>query len=130
MSYVVALPSDETVNLAPPTADEVDHILAGVLGAIAPVEGPTPIQRRLFSALSESMTGHAVDIEHAVPIGPDEFADVLRFRDANFRMRIIQLMLLGELVLPTIPETVSEKVDRYVSALAMPDSLCAPGVTT
>jgi hypothetical protein len=124
---VVPLPTDATINLVPPAPDEVDLILAGVLGAVAPLGGPTVLQRSLFAALSASMTGHEVDTEHIVPIGPDELADVLRYRSSEFRLRIIQLMLLGELVLTVIPPEVSANVDRYVGALAMPDEFTCAG---
>jgi hypothetical protein len=43
------LPSDAEVNLQPPTAEETRLAIRGVLGAVAPAEGPTKPQRELFS---------------------------------------------------------------------------------
>jgi hypothetical protein len=39
------LPTDEEVNLEPPEADEVQRVIAGVLGAVAPGGVPTRLQR-------------------------------------------------------------------------------------
>jgi hypothetical protein len=46
------LPSDAEVNLVPPTAEETQLVIRGVLGAVAPADGPTRLQRELFAALS------------------------------------------------------------------------------
>ena len=121
------LPHENDVDLAPPSADEVRTVIGGVLGAVAPDGVPTRLQRELFAALSHSMTGHDVDTAHIVPVGPIELAETLARRNAEFRTRISQLMLLGELVLPTVPDDVCSRVDRYIAELSIPNTFVAAG---
>jgi hypothetical protein len=115
------LPTDAEVNLQVPTAEETRLVIRGVLGAVAPVDGPTPLQRELFAALSHSMTGHDVDTTHLAPLGPVELAEALALRNDQYRTRISQLMLLGEMVLSPIPTEVSDRVDRYINELSVSD---------
>jgi hypothetical protein len=116
------LPSDAEVNLVPPTAEETQLVIRGVLGAVAPADGPTRLQRELFAALSHSMTGHDVDTTHLEPLGPVELAEALAYRNDQYRTRISQLMLLGEMVLSPIPAEVSDRVDRYIDELSVSDN--------
>jgi hypothetical protein len=123
----VPLPTSDVVDLAPPRAEETRRVIAGVLGAVAPEGGPTRLQRELFAALSESMTGHQVDTATLEPLGPVELAETLALRNTEYRLRISQLMLLGELVLPTVPAEVSDRVARYISELSITDDFVTGG---
>ena len=48
-------------------------------------------------------------------IGPEEFAEALRYRNAAFRTRMVQVMLLGEMLLVPIPPEVSARVEKYAA---------------
>lgn len=115
------LPGDAEVNLQPPTAEETRLVIRGVLGAVAPPDGPTKLQRELFAALSHSMTGHDVDTTHLEPLGPVALAEALAHRNDQYRTRISQLMLLGEMVLSPIPAEVSDRVIHYINELSVSD---------
>ena len=81
----VPLPSADEVLLIPPTADEVAVIARGMASAAALPGGLTTVQRAVLEALTESMTGVAVDLSAFEPVGPRAFAEVLARRDAAFR---------------------------------------------
>jgi hypothetical protein len=120
------LPTDADVDLVPPDRQEVETVIGGVLAAVAPVGGPTALQRDLFAALSHSMTGHDVDTATVALVPAEELAAALARRNAQFRLRIAQLMLLGELVLSTVPEVVCRRVDHTINELSIsPDFLTA-----
>ncbi len=121
------LPTDDDTDLQPPDAAEVHRVIAGVLGAVAPDGIPTRLQRELFAALSHSMTGHDVDTRTLAPLGPIELAETLARRNVQYRTRISQLMLLGELVLPTVPDDVCDRVDQYVHELSIPNVFVSKG---
>ena len=69
------------------------------------------------------MTGIVVDAAAGEPLGPDEFAEVLRFRSAEFRIRMVQMMLLAELLLVPLPVDVTERVERYAHRMGVCDQL-------
>jgi hypothetical protein len=123
----VPLPDADSVDLTPPVPAETTRVIAGVLGAVAPEDGPTRLQRDLFAALSESMTGHSINTDGLAPIGPLELAETLAFRNHEYRFRISQLMLLGELVLPTATPAVSERVLSYIQELSIPTDFVTGG---
>lgn len=119
----VPLPSDENVLLTPPDAAEVGLVMRGFVSATAGPGGLTEIQRLLFEALLRSMTGHRVDAASAAPLTAREFADGLARRNLAFRSRIVQLMVLGEMVLSPIPDEVSERVAVFADELGVADDL-------
>ena len=120
------LPSDD-VDLNPPTYEETTLVIRGILSAVAPVGGPTQLQRELFAALSHSMTGHDVDTVELEPLAPAELAEALSHRNVAYRTRISQLMLLGELVLSPLPAEVSDRVDTYIRELSVSDQFVQEG---
>jgi hypothetical protein len=119
----VPLPSAADVNLVPPTADEVQVIARGMASAAAPTEGLTTVQRAVLEALTESMTGVAVDLTDFEPIGPKQYAEALARRDAAFRTRMFQAMLLAEMLLVPIPPSVSARVEEYGAHLGVGDDM-------
>jgi len=119
----VPLPSADDVDLVPPTADEVQVIARGMASAAAPPEGLTTVQRAVLEALTESMTGVAVDLADFEPIGPREYAEALSRRDAAFRTRMFQAMLLAEMLLVPIPPSVSARVEEYGAHLGVGDDM-------
>src|SRR5438105_11709683 len=119
----VPLPTDAEVNLQPPDADEVRIVARGLLGAVAPADGLTALQKVLIRAILHSMTGVTVEPDQLDPIGPEQLADGLRRRNAIFRTRIVQLMLLTELVLVPLPDEVARRVEDYARELGVEESL-------
>ncbi len=120
----VPLPaSDEVTNLEPPAADEV-HVMARAFAtASAPAEGLTAVQRAVLNALVESMTGVVVDVADLEPLGPAAFAESLRDRNAAFRTRMVQAMLLAEMLLVPIPPDVTARVESYAEWLGVGDDM-------
>jgi hypothetical protein len=69
------------------------------------------------------MTGISVDLANLEPLGPVEFAEAMRFRNREFRTRMVQLMLLAELLLVPLPEGVSARVEQYARRLGVCDEM-------
>ena len=118
----VALPSDATVNLRPPDAEEARLLARGVMSASAPPGGPTDLQRALTAAPVEAMTGFSLDAAPE-PITPREFAERLAARDEAFRTRMVQQMLLGALVLRPFPPAVAAQVQAFAAELGVDDGM-------
>lgn len=112
----VPLPTAATVDLTPPEGPEVQAIARGVVSAIAARDGLTHLQAMLIQAVTTSMTGFPVDLRAAAePIEAEAFARMLARREEIFRTRIVQLMLLGELVLVPLPPEVADRVERFAA---------------
>ena len=116
----VPLPTDAEVNRQPPDADEVRIIGRGLMAAVAPTTGLTDLQKVLIKAIAHSMTGVTVEPDELKPIGPDGLAEGLRRRDLIFRTRIVQLMLLTELILVPLPDDVARRPTPPRSASMTP----------
>ena len=102
-SIAIPLPGPDETLLMPPTAEEVQVIAGAAITACAPPDGITVTQRAVILAVTESMTGIAVDVEALAAVSADEFGEAMRFRNAAFRTRMLQLMLLGELLARSAP---------------------------
>ena len=120
----VPLPADD-VLLVPPDADEVALLGRGVVSAVAPAGGCTPLQQVLIEAMFEAMTGHPVDATAVEPIGAGAFAQALARRNEAFRTRIVQVMLLAELILVPLPEEVADRVASFAAELSVDDGMLA-----
>jgi hypothetical protein len=116
-------PTDEQVLLTRPDADEARFLVRGFVAATTGPDGLTEIQRLLFEALTASMTGHRIDTAGLEPVTAAEFADGLARRNLAFRSRIVQIMVLGELVLSPVPAQVSEHVAQFADELGVADDL-------
>jgi hypothetical protein len=119
----VPLPTDAEIKQQPPDADEVHIIGRGLKGAVAPATGLTDLQKVLIKAIAHSMTGVTVDLDQLDPIGPEELAEGLRPRTLIFRTRIVQFMLLAELVLVPLPDEVAQRVETYAAELGVDDAM-------
>jgi hypothetical protein len=119
----IPFPAADVEKREPPDRDEVELTLRGVATAVAPAGGLTPVQRAVLNALADSMTGIAVDVATLDPLGPEEFAEGLRPRNREFRTRMVQLMLLAELLLVPLPEEVTARVERYACRLGVCDQM-------
>ena len=123
MPVAVPFPTEDTVDLAPPSAEEVELITRALATGAAGPNGLTDTQRAVLNALTTSMTGITVDVANVEPLGPDELADALRCRNHEFRTRIIQVMLLAELLLVPLPPEVTAQVESYAGRLGVCDDI-------
>src|SRR6476659_2041097 len=106
----VPVPADAHALQTPPDAADATLLVRGFRSAACESAGPTQIQRLLFDAVTRAMTGFDVDIDAAAPITAEEFAHALARRTLAFRNRVVQIMVLGELVLSPLPDTVAARV--------------------
>ncbi len=119
----VPLPDASTVNLVPPDAVETELMARAFATAAAGPGGLTEVQRAVVNATVEAMTGFALDVAALPPLGPDEFAEAMRRRDLRFRQRMVQVMLLLELLLVPLPPEVTKQVQEYADALGVEDDM-------
>jgi hypothetical protein len=119
----VPLPSETEVKLTRPDATEVAWLGRGIVTAVRPSTGHTQLQDLLLKAVFESMTGFSIDPDAIEPIDAEEFATGLAKRNLEFRTRIVQVMLLGELILMPLPDEVSERVERFAAALGVDEGM-------
>ncbi|WP_428340980.1 hypothetical protein [Mycobacterium sp.] len=123
----VPVPRGDAVLLTPPDRDEAAFLLRGFVSAATGAGGLTEIQRLLFEAVSRAMTGHRVNPAAAEPIDAESFARGLARRNLAFRSRIVQIMVLGELVLSPIPTEVSVRVAEFADQLGVSEDLINVG---
>ena len=120
----VPLPAtDGDTDVDVPQRDEVETMARAFASASRPAAGTTPVQRAVLNALVESMTGFALDVAELDPIGPAEFADAMRRRNRAFRTRMVQSMLLAEMLLVPIPAEVTARVEIYAQWLGVEDDM-------
>lgn len=116
------LPTDDIVDLRPPDALEANVVARGVVSAISPPGGPTPLQAVLVEAMFSAMTGHRVAVDVA-PMSAVELATALARRNAAYRTRILQVMILGGLVLRPLPGEVATRLDDFARELSVGDGM-------
>ena len=119
----VPLPGDDLVLLVPPDADEAAFVARGVVSAVTPATGLTQLQDVLLRAFFESMTGHSIEPATAEPIDAAEFAAGMARRNLAFRTRVVQVMLLAELVLRPLPADVADRVGQFAAELGVDDDI-------
>jgi hypothetical protein len=119
----VPFPAADQVKLARPDATEARVIAGGVAGAVAPGGRLTSLQRLSIEALTESMTDYVVPVSVLPRLGPQAFARAMADRNAEFRTRMVQFMLLGALVLNPVPTEVVERVEEYANELGIPHDM-------
>src|SRR5687767_11089834 len=76
----VPLPDAVQGDPTPPDETEVRTIARGLLGAVSPSDGPTPVQDVLITAFCRSMAGLSVDLSTLDPLEPKDFAPTLAHR--------------------------------------------------
>ena len=119
----VPLPRTDQVDLRPPDRAETVRIIRGLKGALSGSGGLTELQKLLLRAVSRSMTGFEVDPDTVEPLDARGLAEALAARNEIFRTRVLQLMLLGELVLNPPPEDVCVAIGAYAQALGVDDGM-------
>ena len=118
----VPFPSPDAPEPGPPDAAEVAHLTRGVVSAVTPPGGLTPLQRALIGATVQEMTGFAMDPSPA-PIDPVAFAEGLAGRSEAFRTRIVQVMVLNALVLRPLPPPVAAQVRAFAAELGVNEGM-------
>jgi hypothetical protein len=108
-------------GFAPDDEDDVRLVARGLATAVAPADGLTEVQAALLGAIASALTGYDVDYHDLEPLDPDDLASVLADRDDDYRRRIVQHMVLGELVLRPLPVDVAARVAQYAKALEVED---------
>jgi hypothetical protein len=117
------MPSPLTAKSGPPDAEEARIIAGGVAGAVS-VDGKfTGLQRMLMEATLESMTGFVVPVEHVPRLTAEQFARAVAQRDALWRQRMLQFMLVCALVLSPLPESVVESIEAYANELGVSNDM-------
>ena len=119
----VPLPDARTVNLVPPDLEEIHLMVRGVATAGAAPGGLTEVQRHVVNATVEAMSGHVVDVGGMDPLGPRDFAEAMARRNLQFRGRMVQLMLLIEMLLTPLPPEVTARVQEYAEALGVHEDM-------
>jgi hypothetical protein len=119
----VPMPTADHELRARPSPEEVALTGAGIVGAVTPPGGLTEVQRAVLNAHVEAMTGVVLDVAELEPIGPEAFAVGLRDRNEAFRTRMVQVMLLAEMLLVPIPPEVSARVETYAAWLGVGDDM-------
>ncbi len=118
----VPFPSTDAPELGPPSAAEVGHLTRGIVSAVTPPEGLTPLQQALIGATVREMTGFEMD-PAPLPIDPVAFAEGVAGRTEAFRTRIVQLMVLHALVLRPLPPTVAAQVRAFAAELGIDEEM-------
>jgi len=107
-----------------PSADVVLAVVRGIVGAAAPDERRLdPVQANVVHALTKSMTGFDVDLDGLEPLGAEELRNQLTGQPQGFRSRIMQIIVLAELILHPIPLGVARRVEQYAAALGVDEHL-------
>src|SRR5260221_7293512 len=119
----VPIPAPAATKLTPPDAAEARVIAGGVAAAVEPSGGLTGLQRMLIEAVTDAMTGFVVPGGTVPRLGAQEFARALADRDAGFRARMLDFMLICALVLNPLPEEVVDRVASYARELNTDDAM-------
>lgn len=107
-----------------PDAELILGVARGCVGASAPDgEHLTPVQVSVVHALTEAMTGFDVDFDGLEPIGAAELGAALAGQSPGFRARIMQVIVLAELILHPIPSDVARRVEEYSRAIGVQEDL-------
>src|SRR5579871_1108839 len=117
------MPTATETKVGPPNAEEARIIAGGVAGAVA-IDGKfTSLQRMLMEATLESMTGFVVPVEHLPRLTAEQFARAVAPRDALWRQRMLQFMLVCALVLSPLPEEVVDSIEAYSRELGVSNDM-------
>jgi hypothetical protein len=98
------------------------HLIArGIASAVGSDDGLAEVQASLLGAVRSALTGVEVDFSSLEPLSPEGLAHGLAAAPTSFRHRVVQDMVLGELVLRPIPPEVARRVEVYARALGIDD---------
>ena len=104
------------------TSTDVALLIArAVVTAVAPDGGLSSSQVSLLGAVLGATRGVHVDPGDLAPLGPDALATALAEHPPASRERVVHDMVLGELILRPIPQSVARRVGTYADALGVED---------
>ncbi|MEN0065913.1 MAG: hypothetical protein AAGA48_27480 [Myxococcota bacterium] len=99
----------------------------GLVGAVADHGQLTNTQRRILRAIGSSILGVDFDVDHESPASAEELAQALNGQPEPVRHRVVQFMMVLELILDPLPPEVAAKVETYAKALGVEDDLLTVG---
>jgi hypothetical protein len=109
-------------ELQPGTQGDLSLPIArGIASAVTCEDGLTEVQQSLLGALLLALHGVDVDVGALELLGPEALAQELEATPASIRHRVVQDMVLGELVLRPIPQSTARRVQTYAHALGIED---------
>jgi hypothetical protein len=117
----VPLPSPEEADYGPPTNDEISLIFGAIVTAAAHGGELTQLQSMLCTALCEAMTGFVLDPNVCDRFTASELAQGVARRDALFRTRIVQNMVLVAMLVRPFSDEAGQRIDEYATALNVDD---------
>jgi len=101
-------------------ADEVDLIVAGLLGGISTSSGPTPEQVTVLDSITRHLWGRGdIDLEKLTPLSSREVAKALTRPEA--RMRFAEIIMTLELCRHPLSAEQVDLAEKYVAALGIDD---------
>lgn len=119
----VPFPTEETARLGPSDLDEVLTVAGAFTAALSGPDGLTELQNLVMRAMTKSMTGFDVRYDTVPTSTPEQLGRTLADRSEIFRRRVVQLMLIGELLLRPLPKEISERVEQYALELGVCDDM-------
>ncbi|CAN5591261.1 hypothetical protein BH10ACT8_BH10ACT8_10900 [soil metagenome] len=119
----MATPSDPDVLLAPPSAAETAILARAVVAAQGGPTALTSLQQILISAVFHAMTGFTIDPAGVEGITAEQLAAALHRRNAMFRERIVQVMLLIAFSSRPLSLTTIDRIQGYAAALAVREDM-------
>lgn len=119
------LPAPGTESLEIPSADEIRWVALGIRSACLDGDRLTELQLAVLDALTESMSGVRVDLAVFEPLSAAEFAAGVAHRDELHRIRLVQYMELGRMILPDPSPEVSQRVIDFATELSLSDEFLA-----
>ncbi|CAB4645866.1 MAG: hypothetical protein F2894_07360 [Actinobacteria bacterium] len=122
----VPLPTTE-VNLHPPDHDEVVITARACVSALRGDGQLQDLQRYILCAHIESMCGVHLEVDSLEHIGPEDFAEAMRYREEGFRIRMVQTMLLGAFVVSPPEDATIDRIALYADALCVSDGMIEIG---
>ena len=122
----VPLPTTE-VNLHPPDHDEVVITARACVSALRGDGQLQDLQRYIHCAHIESMCGVHLEVDSLEHIGPEDFAEAMRYREEGFRIRMVQTMLLGAFVVSPPEDATIDRIALYADALCVSDGMIEIG---
>jgi len=111
----------EAYDTHEPSIDEIVTVSRGIATAVSVDGRLSELQCSLLRAVTQALTDIGVDYAGLRPITPEELGAVLARRSPDYRQRIVQHMVLAEMVLTPLPPEVAERVDAFARALGVDD---------
>jgi hypothetical protein len=99
-------------------ADEVEPVVAGLLGGISTSIGPTDEQMIVLNSITRHLWGRDdIDVHNLTPLSPDEVAKRLQRSEA--RLRFAEMMMTLELCRHPMSLEQVDLAEKYVTAMGV-----------